>query len=248
MKIVGKIASMTVEGKDNTRVIFSAPKRGKVIGFLVDDPRFSVTLTVKNAEKLLTNNELKNVDTPLAAEYSLGDKVEILFDEEWIEAIVCKKVAVDPACLVEAMKLDKVEIIMSTGKLSVRPAEFDIPADPATNMDKWSIKSYKEHKEMSVDSICYSAKIYYQNKAVLEVSNRGDGGSDYIDPLKGEKSMLDKFSKDAQEWFTAITGQNESFEPESLFVDWFVNYRKVGIPACLYLKNDSQMVAAFSDY
>jgi len=171
------------------------------------------------------------------ANYSPGDKAEFLIDGEWVKVIVYTKPSSDPESIVGGMMFDRVELILSAKKSSVRPAEFDMPTDPKTDMDEWSIESYTEIEIEPEDVHCFSAELCYQNKPVLKIANQGIGGPDQVWPIELEdKGMVEKFYKDAKDWYCSLAKQPDCWEPESFFVQWVSFYRTLGIPAVLYLK------------
>jgi len=52
-------------------------------------------------------------------------------------------------------------------------------------MGKLTLKKVKVYEAMSEETICFSADLYEDGKLVAHVSNRGQGGSNEIDPAKG---------------------------------------------------------------
>ena len=63
---------------------------------------------------------------------------------------------------------------------------------------KLELKNIKVHEGLSEETFAYTARVYIDGKASIEVSNAGHGGCDYQYPIGGspnQRSVIDKVDK-----------------------------------------------------
>ena len=106
-------------------------------------------------------------------------------------------------------------------KLSTNP----LPTDPASGMDNWGIVGYKTSAFASHETECFELKVTHNNKAVVHVSNDGQGGSDMVYPL-GDPSdgYTSKFETVVSAWAKA-NGALQDIIDNGVIGEW-LNYHR----------------------
>jgi hypothetical protein len=159
-----------------------------------------------------------------------GTKISVVYDEG---TMVCK----GPASLFKVI------------------AKPEMKEEPSV-MDDWTVVGFKEHKDMSEETVAFTGKVAFRGKVVFEVSNRGHGGcmdiyliasnliSDNSDVKS--KSLLEKFQKDAVAWAKQFGLKGEPIEVDESWVLWFATERPLGITAKKYFENHNQLMAQYN--
>jgi hypothetical protein len=136
-----------------------------------------------------------------------------------------------------------VKVVVDGGKFVVtghplcfRKDNTPMPRDLPSVMDKYSVTSYKEHKDMSDETVCFSAKICLNGKPFLNTSNTGCGGPNEYHLISGSQEDLDIFFEDAKTWNIQF-GDKKPYEPEDTWVSWYTLYRPYGETAKSYISN-----------
>ena len=85
----------------------------------------------------------------------------------------------------------------------------------------WGIILYKEYPELSEETTFFTATIIRNGKPAISVGNKGTGGANHYLPVFSDQATLQEFLNDAKDW-AASNGFPNIIEPESLWIDWFV--------------------------
>ena len=122
----------------------------------------------------------------------------------------------------------KYEWKIGAAKLQPGPA---LPKDEPSPMDKWSVWSYKCIGGDETPN--YSARIKLDGRFVGESWNGGTGGPDeFIFATDGYRNLFDN---DIKAWWKQMGGDDDTHEVNALWVDWYVNYKNIGITAKAYV-------------
>ena len=74
-------------------------------------------------------------------------------------------------------------------------------------MNEFTVKNYKEHRDMSEETICFSASLYLDGKKIGSARNDGRGGDHYLDFLS--KQDEERFYAAAKEWIESEEVQSD---------------------------------------
>jgi len=119
--------------------------------------------------------------------------------------------------------------------LNFKAAKFTLPKNTPSDMDKYSVVSYKEFREMSRDSTAFAAKIKRGKKVIAEATNDGWGGCTMIYPVEGRREALDTFAAEARKWAIRFGKNEKPIEPDDTWIFWWVHCRPYGMTAEMYL-------------
>ena len=146
----------------------------------------------------------------------------------------------------------KIRVVIDGGQREVsgHPSLFnysdkEMPSDPPSAMDKWSVKKYKEI-EGHGDTPTFSANICLNGKPVIFVSNNGWGGPNEYRPVDyNTEDVIDKFSTDIKSWCEQF-GCESTSGMDDIWVDWYVYKRPYGVTAQDEIKHLNKFFASLS--
>lgn len=113
-----------------------------------------------------------------------------------------------------------------------------VEPEPASEMDKWSLVGFKEHRSMSELTMCFESFIACDGKKVLHIKNSDQGESNQITSINQDEQgqeMLAKFESDLKSW-AVQHGSQFYIEVEVLWIDWIMFHQKLGETAKEYLE------------
>lgn len=126
-----------------------------------------------------------------------------------------------------------------------------VPKDPPTEMDRWSVKGYREIPGHG-DSPTFFAELCLDGKPVIAAMNDGHGGSNDYQPIfsKGTvnkiREIRDKFHKDILDWWTLFAPKGvKPMEPEDLWLDWWVHFRSYAVTGKQFIIRFCEELAHF---
>lgn len=123
-----------------------------------------------------------------------------------------------------------------------READFELPKDPPSVMDKWSVINYEEF-DLAADGLVYRAKIALNGKKVIIVYNAGQGGETTVNPIYGvgTNKVVQQLHDDTKMWVKQF-GWEEYTDPWclGLWFDWCLDDKPYGVLAEDYLKKQKE--------
>lgn len=122
-----------------------------------------------------------------------------------------------------------------------RPSTKPLPTEPPSAMDPYAVVSFKEHRQLSEETMAFSATITKLGRKLAHVSNEGTGGSNryaVVDRAAG-RDILDELHQHAREWGVATIGRVLP-EATDLWVEWCTTSRPYAVTAREYLADLSE--------
>ena len=102
-----------------------------------------------------------------------------------------------------------------------------------------------EVKNLSDETVCFSANICKKGVPILFATNRGMGGpNEYSVSTSGLRSELEEFHMYAKSW-CAQFGYDDPVDAADLWIDWYTQEKPYGITAKMSL---SKLVKMFSNH
>lgn len=127
----------------------------------------------------------------------------------------------------------------TTGPASLfTPIESIVEPEPKSEMDKWSLVGFKEHRSMSEETMCFESFVARDGKKVLHIKNSGRGEMNRISAIKHDgtsKGVVEQFEADLKSW-AVQNGSKFHAEVENLWIDWVMFHQKLGVTAKSYLE------------
>jgi len=137
----------------------------------------------------------------------------------------------------------KVRVVMKNlGEVEAHKSKFTVIETPVMKihdaLKDWSCVSYKENKQMSEETICFSTVVKNKNKKMFEASNRGHGGEMDVRHAVMETNPYDAYKEleKAIKISALAVLTEEEIKDKSLFFDvvetyilWYNIFRKMHI-------------------
>jgi hypothetical protein len=160
-----------------------------------------------------------------------GDFVEFDFEDEQHIGIV-QKGGVTATIFFFASDGNEVEVRGSSCGFKKIDKPLIVKDEP-TSMDDWSVKSFKENKEMSEVTIAFTAIVTYKGKDAFHVESIGYGGSmsSHNCTSKDSTNYYKLFNTDLEEWTNKFNLKDKDSEVDEFWVLWFSRSRNHGISA-----------------
>lgn len=158
--------------------------------------------------------------------FKKGDRVEFVQDGETRYGVIFR------GGKKPTVYLDGGEKSVSGGAGAFNYSNQPLPTDEPSVMDKWTIKSYKDHGN-GEETPSFTAEIKLNDEWVLTARNHGTGGpNNYY----GDRALTDQLVADAKAWGTQF-GYPYDFEVEDTWVEWAARKKIYGVLAVNYFKN-----------
>ena len=147
-------------------------------------------------------------------------------------------------------------MVIDGGKLEIKaqawcfdPSDKPLPTanEPASPMDKYEIKKYKEAKHLSEETIAFSAEIWYDGKPFLHAQNRGHGGCNLYSTMQGAAIRCheaeQQFIKDAEAWARQNGAKGDLIEVHDIWIAWHTHRRPHGETAAQHWAGWNEMLS-----
>lgn len=164
------------------------------------------------------------------AKFKKGDRVQVRYKGELLHGTLVR--GGQKPCMV----IDGTDRTLTGPCQLFSPSQAALPTDPASPMDHWEVRKFREFKYGHGDSATFHAEIWFRGVRVGSVENCGRGGPDlfHIDP---QLVRPGQFRENVLSW-VAQFGYPDMLEPCDFWVNWYVHERPFGklaskaIPEC----------------
>lgn len=193
-------------------------KTGTKITMMLDDGK----RLVKASPAAFTRSEAPlPADSPFNAPIEQkGARVQFEHEGRALQGIVIK------GDMFEArIRAGLMEITIPQGDF--QKSDIEVPLDPPTPMDRWSVRKYKPVNALSEETIAFTAEILLDGRKVIDASNQGHGG---CNTYHGERQYIDQLEADATVWAT-LCGDERPSESADTWVGWYGEDKPIGVTA-----------------
>lgn len=107
-----------------------------------------------------------------------------------------------------------------------------LPKDPPNAMDSWQISKFTELREVTSDTVAYSATILLEGRPAISASNAGHGAPDRFAPMNGDYGLVLDFKASVRQWL-ADHGVNEGeiADEENFWISYRAKFAPYGVIA-----------------
>jgi len=160
------------------------------------------------------------------AKFSKFDRVEFTYDGETVYGVVTRG-GTKPTVIGDGA-VSEYRVPEAVLKHSDRP----LPKDDPHPMDSWGIKQYKEYRELSEETVAFSAIITRNGVEVMHAKNDGHGGCNMYWPVGGDHTLVTRLESDARQWLIDHGMPEEScFECSDMWLGWKAAEAPFGVTA-----------------